>query len=132
MSSISLTLTRDVVQSGRTLALGARGRWFESSHLDNFYRPMGRVRLTTVPRHSIVKLFYHYLYLSSILIYKPMTKLSLILSMLKWLLYPRYIDLRLYTMYGSRYYIYIARHPILFIQDINHYLDWCINMDKHR
>ena len=25
---------RDVVQSGRTLALGARGRWFESSHLD--------------------------------------------------------------------------------------------------
>ena len=27
--------TRDVVQSGRTLALGARGRWFKSSHLDN-------------------------------------------------------------------------------------------------
>ena len=26
---------RDVVQSGRTLALGARGRWFKSSHLDN-------------------------------------------------------------------------------------------------
>ena len=25
---------RDVVQSGRTLALGARGRWFKSSHLD--------------------------------------------------------------------------------------------------
>ena len=27
-------LIRDVVQSGRTLALGARGRWFKSSHLD--------------------------------------------------------------------------------------------------
>ena len=27
--------TRDVVQFGRTLALGARGRWFKSSHLDN-------------------------------------------------------------------------------------------------
>ena len=26
--------SRDVVQSGRTLALGARGRWFKSSHLD--------------------------------------------------------------------------------------------------
>ena len=26
--------TRDVVQLGRTLALGARGRWFKSSHLD--------------------------------------------------------------------------------------------------
>ena len=25
---------RDVVQLGRTLALGARGRWFKSSHLD--------------------------------------------------------------------------------------------------
>ena len=25
---------RDVVQFGRTLALGARGRWFKSSHLD--------------------------------------------------------------------------------------------------
>ena len=25
---------RDVVQSGRTLALGVRGRWFKSSHLD--------------------------------------------------------------------------------------------------
>ena len=27
-------LIRDVVQPGRTLALGARGRWFKSSHLD--------------------------------------------------------------------------------------------------
>ena len=31
---ISSTL-RDVVQSGRRLALGVRGRWFKSSHLDN-------------------------------------------------------------------------------------------------
>ena len=29
------TTPRDVVQLGRTLALGARGRWFKSSHLDN-------------------------------------------------------------------------------------------------
>ena len=28
-------LLRDVVQLGRTLALGARGRWFKSSHSDN-------------------------------------------------------------------------------------------------
>ena len=27
---------RDVVQSGRTLALGVRGRWFKSSHLDKY------------------------------------------------------------------------------------------------
>ena len=31
----SITQQRDVVQLGRTLALGARGRWFKSSHLDN-------------------------------------------------------------------------------------------------
>ena len=30
----SITQQRDVVQLGRTLALGARGRWFKSSHLD--------------------------------------------------------------------------------------------------
>ena len=34
LQSYNPTITRDVVQSGRTLALGARGRWFESSHLD--------------------------------------------------------------------------------------------------
>tara|TARA_Y100001963_G_scaffold94159_1_gene129732 strand:- start:81 stop:341 length:261 start_codon:yes stop_codon:yes gene_type:complete len=31
---ITSTTLRDVVQLGRTLALGARGRWFKSSHLD--------------------------------------------------------------------------------------------------
>ena len=31
----SITQKRDVVQLGRTLALGARGRWFKSSHLDS-------------------------------------------------------------------------------------------------
>ena len=61
-----------------------------------------------------------------------MNKLKLIIRMLKYLLYPRYIDLRLYTMYGSKYYIYILSHPISFIQDISHYLDWCIEIDKHR
>ena len=65
--------------------------------------------------------------------FKPiMIKLKLILELSKWLLYPHYIHFRLSTMYGSLYYIYIARHPILFVQDINHYLNWCINMDKHR
>ena len=58
------------------------------------------------------------------------TKLKLILSMLKWLSSPHYIDLRLYTMYGSRYYIYIISHPLLFIRDISHYLDWCIEIDR--
>ena len=57
-------------------------------------------------------------------------KLMVIVSMLRWLLYPHYIHLRLYTMYGSRYYFYILRHPISFIQDINQYLNWCIEMDK--
>ncbi len=58
------------------------------------------------------------------------TKLKIIVSMLKWLLSPHYVHLRLSTMYGSRYYIYIARHPIRFVQDINHYINWCIEMDK--
>lgn len=52
--------------------------------------------------------------------------------MSKWLLYPRYIHLRLYTMYGSKYYIYILRHPIRFIRDLNNYINWCIMMDKYK
>ena len=35
IGSNPITSTRDVVQSGRTLALGVRGCWFKSSHLDN-------------------------------------------------------------------------------------------------
>jgi hypothetical protein len=50
--------------------------------------------------------------------------------MLKYLLYPRYIDLRLYTMYGAHYTKYILLNPILFIRDLSHYLDWCIEIDK--
>ena len=57
-------------------------------------------------------------------------KLKVILNMSKWLLSPHYIHLRLYTMYGSRYYFYILRHPISVIQDINRYINWCIEMDK--
>ena len=61
-----------------------------------------------------------------------MVKLKMILSMSKWLLHPRYINLRLYTMYGSNYIYYILLHPIRFIRDINRYIDWCIEMDLHR
>jgi hypothetical protein len=61
-----------------------------------------------------------------------MVKLKMILSMSKWLLHPRYIHLRLYTMYGSNYIYYILLHPIRFTRDINRYINWCIEMDKHR
>ncbi len=44
----------------------------------------------------------------------------------------KYIDLRLYTMYGSKYKSYILLHPLIFIRDINRYIEWCIMMDKHR
>ena len=93
-----------MVQPGSIHALGAWGRRFES-------------------------------YLPDQLINQPMTphiytKLKVIYHMSKWLLSPHYIHLRLSTMYGSRYYIYILRHPIRFVQDINSYLNWCITMDK--
>jgi len=61
-----------------------------------------------------------------------MVKLKMILSMSKWLLQPSYIHLRLYTMYGSNYIYYILLHPIRFVRDINRYINWCIEMDKHR
>ena len=61
-----------------------------------------------------------------------MVKLKMILSMTKWLLHPHYIHLRLYTMYGSKYYIYILRHPIRFIRDLNNYINWCIMMDQYK
>ena len=51
--------------------------------------------------------------------------------MSKWMT-PKYMDLRLYTMYGSHYKSYILLHPLLFIRDINNYIEWCIMMDKHR
>ena len=40
---------RDVVQLGRTLALGVRGRWFKSSHLD---RCQGVASLIEVKIHN--------------------------------------------------------------------------------
>ena len=58
-------------------------------------------------------------------------KLKVLRQMLSWMT-PKYIDLRLYTMYGSRYKSYILLHPLIFIKDINRYIEWCINMDKHR
>ena len=64
---------------------------------------------------------------SNILLYK----IKIIREMSKWMT-PKYIDLRLYTMYGSSYKSYIIKHPIRFIRDLNRYIEWCINMDKHR
>jgi len=61
-----------------------------------------------------------------------MERIKMLLSISKWLLRPSYIHLRLYTMYGSRYYIYILLHPIRFIRDFNRYINWCIMMDKHK
>ena len=58
-------------------------------------------------------------------------KIKVLKQMSKWMT-PKYMDLRLYTMYGSHYKSYILSHPIRFIKDINNYIEWCINMDKHR
>ena len=52
--------------------------------------------------------------------------------MSKWLLHPRYLHLRLYTMYGSHYITYILLHPLKFIRDLNRYIEWCIMMDKYK
>jgi hypothetical protein len=61
-----------------------------------------------------------------------MRKIKMILSISKWLLHPRYIHLRLYTMYGYRYITYILLHPLRFIKDLNNYINWCIMMDKYK
>jgi len=58
-------------------------------------------------------------------------RIKVLKQMTTWVT-PKYIDLRLYTMYGSRYIIYILCHPIRFIRDINRYIDWCVMMDRHR
>ena len=58
-------------------------------------------------------------------------KLPILKQMSKWMTF-KYMDLRLYTMYGSKYKTYILLHPLIFIRDINRYIEWCINMDKHR
>ena len=58
-------------------------------------------------------------------------KIKIIREMFKWTT-PKYIDLRLYTMYGSHYKSYIIKHPLLFIRDINRYINWCIKLDKYR
>jgi hypothetical protein len=59
-----------------------------------------------------------------------MRKIKVILQMSKWLLYPRYLHLRLYTMYGTQYLFYLIKHPLLFINDINRYIEWCIMIDE--
>jgi hypothetical protein len=64
---------------------------------------------------------------SSLLLYK----IKVLKQMSKWIT-PKYMDLRLYTMYGSHYISYIIKHPILFTRDLNRYIEWCIMMDKHR
>ena len=58
-------------------------------------------------------------------------RIKVLKQMTTWVT-PKYIDLRLYTMYGNRYFIYILCHPLLFIRDINRYIEWCIMIDKHR
>ena len=58
-------------------------------------------------------------------------KIKVLKQMLSWMT-PKYVDLRLYTMYGSSYKSYILLHPLLFIRDINRYIEWCIMMDKHK
>ena len=50
----SITQQRGVVQFGRTLALGARGRWFKSSHLDN-RRYMAKVINIHTGKESVVE-----------------------------------------------------------------------------
>ena len=39
---------------------------------------------------------------------------------------------RLQTIYGSRWFYYIAKHPIRVIKQLKAFTDWCIMMDKHR
>ena len=64
---------------------------------------------------------------SNILLYK----IKVLKQMSKWIT-PKYMDLRLYTMYGSSYKLYILKHPFIFIRDINRYINWCIKMDRYR
>jgi hypothetical protein len=72
----------------------------------------------------------HYLY-HFVIIIVVKNKLKIIREMSRWMTF-KYIDLRLYTMYGTKYKSYILSHPLLFIRDINRYIEWCIMMDKHR
>ena len=58
------------------------------------------------------------------------SKLSLVKEMVRWPL--SYIHFRLYTMYGSKYYVYLIKHPLILVRDLNRYLNWCIQMDKLR
>ena len=58
-------------------------------------------------------------------------RMRILMQMTTWMT-PKYVNLRLYTMYGSRYIVYILCHPIRFIRDINNYINWCIMMDRHR
>ena len=55
---------------------------------------------------------------SNLLLYK----IKVLKQMSKWTT-PKYIDLRLYTMYGSSYKLYILKHPFIFIRDINRYIN---------
>jgi len=64
---------------------------------------------------------------SNILLYK----IKVLKQMSKWTT-PKYIDLRLYTMYGNSYKSYILKHPLIFIRDINRYINWCIKIDSYR
>ena len=55
------------------------------------------------------------------------SKLSIVWSMRKWSL--KYIDWRLTTAYPEGW-LFILKHPIVFIQDIYKYLVWCQKFDR--
>ena len=44
-------------------------------------------------------------------------RIKVLKQMTTWIT-PKYIDLRLYTMYGSRYIIYILCHPIRLLETL--------------
>jgi len=59
-----------------------------------------------------------------------MEKMKIMIEISKW---PwAWIDLRLYTAYGSEYWSYIARHPLVFMRDVSRYLQWCCDYDRDR
>jgi len=59
-------------------------------------------------------------------------RLRVIVEISAWIRHRKYITWRLQTMYGSRWFFYIAKHPIRVTKQLIRYLDWCIEMDKHR
>ena len=61
---------------------------------------------------------------------KIWAKLKIMREMMKWLRSWEYIEWRLLTAYPAGWK-YAIRHPIIFIKDMNHYIEWCINFDEY-